>query len=61
MAGLAHVGTMCNRREATALTVYPADIPSFIVAIVAAHELGHNFNMLHDNIGMSIYWVNTVY
>lgn len=48
--GVAHLGTMCDRRHSTALSMNL--LPLFIVSIVAAHELGHIFNMVHDNIGM---------
>ena len=46
--GLAFVGQMCNRESSTGLT---QDGGGSLVSVVtvAAHELGHIFNMEHDN------------
>ena len=45
--GLANVGVMCDKRFSVALT-QDGGLPFALVGTTAAHELGHNFNMVHD-------------
>ena len=46
--GIAFVGTMCNSNLATGVTQDGLRDFSNVVT-TAAHELGHNFNMDHDD------------
>ena len=48
--GLAYVGTMCHDEDAVGLV---EDTGGSVqsVGTTAAHELGHIFNMLHDDLG----------
>ena len=48
MIGVAFVGTMCNRDLSFGVTQDGAATLSVVTAI-AAHELGHIFNMQHDD------------
>ena len=52
--GLAYVGTMCTRSVAIGLTQDGGGALNSVGAI-AAHELGHIFNMNHDNSSKYIY------
>ena len=47
VVGLGYIGTMCDKRLSVA---YSQDGGRSLAAIgaTAAHELGHNFNMVHD-------------
>ena len=51
--GRAFVGTMCNRRSSTGIT-QDGGMSFSRVVTTAAHELGHIFNMNHDDDGMSM-------
>ena len=46
--GIAPVGTMCRGRSAAGVTQDTGSSVAY-VASIAAHELGHIFNMEHDN------------
>jgi len=48
VAGLAHVGTICNKKYSSAIN--RNYINSYLTSKVIAHELGHNFNCLHDDV-----------
>ena len=48
VVGLAFVGTMCSSRNSVGLT-QDRQAPASRVAITASHELGHIFNMDHDD------------
>ena len=47
--GIAYIGTMCNSRVSIGLTQDGARGSVEFVGAVAAHELGHIFNMFHDS------------
>ena len=46
--GLAYVGTMCNELYSVGLSQDSTSKALEAIAATAAHEMGHNFNMLHD-------------
>ena len=46
--GIAFVGTMCNRRSSVGVTM-DGGVSFNGVVSTAAHELGHIFNMRHDD------------
>ncbi len=47
--GLAYVGTMCTKSVAIGLTQDGGELVVNSVGAIAAHELGHIFNMAHDD------------
>jgi len=47
-AGLAYVGTMCLQSYSVSV-VEDGGAPLSNVISVASHEIGHNFNMEHDD------------
>nr|1YP1_A Chain A, Fii [Deinagkistrodon acutus] len=48
VVGLAFVGTMCNAKYSAGIIQDFSAIP-LLMAVVMAHELGHNLGMLHDD------------
>ena len=48
-AGLASVGQMCNRAASVAYIEDHVNTALGIAVATAAHEMGHSFNMLHDD------------
>ncbi len=55
--GLAYLGTMCNRDVAIGFTQDGGEGSIESVGAIAAHELGHIFNMRHDS---SSKWLVTI-
>jgi len=47
--GLAFVGTMCDEFSSVGLTQDGGVRPLDSVVTIASHEVGHNFNMRHDD------------
>ena len=47
--GLAFIGTMCDERSSLGLTEDGGTRPLATVISIASHEVGHNFNMRHDD------------
>ena len=50
--GIAFIGTMCTRSSSTGLTQDGLGRSLSSVTSTAAHELGHVFNMNHDDGGL---------
>ncbi len=48
--GIAFLGTMCTPNS-IGVTQDGGGFPLAFVITIAAHEIGHNFNMRHDNGG----------
>ena len=46
--GIAFVGTMCSS-DLSSSVVQDGGADADFVSVVATHELGHSFNMQHDN------------
>ena len=55
--GRAFIGTMCNARSSLGLTEDGGTRPLATVIAIASHEVGHNFNMRHDD-GMYFHMID---
>ena len=46
---MAYVGTMCRQASYSVSVIQDGGMPLSTVITIATHEMGHNFNMEHDD------------
>jgi len=49
LVGLGYVGSMCSKEHSTGVTYFRTNLALQFAIGTVAHELGHNFNMEHDD------------